>query len=171
MKFLPANERVELGLHKSKTSGRREKRQVSMEFVMPLDGHKVSGTSAFIAVAWKSIKRVSSGICMVELDRMIESQNVRFYGLPKAEDFAKEETLRFEAVDLVELRLEKMPAGTVALFFKVVQPIGKDLWDWLFAAEQAETLYAEFEECQTDLLSDRQKSVTLSSGGNSVTLQ
>ncbi len=160
MKFLPANERVELGLHKSKTSGKREKRQVQMEFVMLLDGKKISGIQKFIADAWKDVKRVGGGICMVELDRMVESQNVRFYALPKGEDFSKEMTLHLDAVDLFLLRLEKHKSGNVALFFSAVQPIGKDLWDWLFAAEQAEVLYAEFEECQTELLKEEPKAMT-----------
>jgi hypothetical protein len=152
MKFLREQERVELALHKSKTAGRREKRQVQMEFVMKLDGKKISGIQTFIAEAWKQMKHPGSGVSLTELSRMIESQNVRFYQWPKEEDLEHcDSVLTMEAVDLAKLRLEKMPHGEIYLFWTVIQPLGKQLWDWLFHSEQTESLYAEFEECQTEL--------------------
>jgi len=160
MKFLPAGERVQLGLHKSKTSGRREKRQVVMEFMMLLDGKKISGIQTFIADAWKGMRRVGSAQSMVELNREVESQNAKFFTFPKDEDVRNEVTLRMEDVKLFDLRLEKIGNGEIVLYFKAVQPIGKNLWDWLFAAEQAEVLYAEFEECQTELLKDEPHAMT-----------
>lgn len=160
MKFLPAKERVELGLHKSKTSGRREKRQVVMEFMMILDGKKISGIQTFIADAWKGMKRVGSAQSLVELNREVESQNVRFYALPKDEDVRGEVVMLAEDVNLFDLRLDKLGNGEIVMYFKFVQPIGKNLWDWLFAAEQAEVVYAEFEECQTELLKDEPKAMT-----------
>jgi hypothetical protein len=162
MKFLPAGERVEMALHKSKTTGRREKRHVVMEFAMVLDGQKISGISTFIADAWKGMKRPTSGQCLVELERGVESQTIRFYPLPKGEygPQTNEVVLTMEATDLGMLRLEKHKSGQIALFFQVMQPIGKDLWDWLFHSEQSATLYAEFEECQTELLKDEPKAMT-----------
>lgn len=170
MKFLE-EQRVELGLHKSKTSGLREKRKVTMEFGIVLDGQKVSRITTFIAEAWKGMKKVGSGVCLVELERSVDSQNVRFYTLPKDEDATNEVTLSMEAVDLYELRLEKHQSGTISLFFKVVQPIGKSLWDWLFAAEQAETVYAEFQECQAELLGNEARATIELSDGTKATFK
>ncbi len=151
-------DRVELALHKSKTSGKRERRQVVMEFVMKLDAKRISGIQAFIAEAWRNMRRVGSGICLTELDRQVESQNVRFFGLPKDEvdviTGANEPALEMEGVDLAELRLEKALTGEVFLFFKVTQPLSRGLWNWLYHSEQAETIYAEFGECQQELPMD-----------------
>jgi len=155
MKFLHAEDRVEVALHKSKTSGRREKRQVVMEFFMKLDAKRISSISTFIAEAWKAMRKAGSGVCLTELDRGIDSQNILFFALPSGEV-----ELEMEATDLTDLRLEKSAAGEIFLFFKIAQPMTKTLWNWLFHSEQAEVLYAEFEECQQELLKEEGKPQT-----------
>lgn len=145
MKFLQKGKRVELSLHKSKTSGKREKRNVMMEFIMKLDVEKVGEISTYIAEAWKSMRKAGSGVVWVELDRDVESQNIQFMTLNGEVD------MEMEDVALSDLKLEKIQGGDVLLHFNAAQPLGKKLWNWLFYAEQSELLFAEFEECQQEL--------------------
>lgn len=145
MKFL--EHRAELSLYKSRTHGPRAERQVTLELALVVDRLIAAGLPSFLGDAWNSMQPGSS-VCLIELDREVESQNLRFFDVADPERPA---WIELKEANLAELRLEKQDSGMICLFFKVVRPLTKTLWDWMYHAESTGTLYAEFQECQTEL--------------------
>ena len=157
MKFISEEQRVELTVCKVKAGGKTEKRTVSIEFGMLLGLTESQAMPSFLKDAWSSMRKSGSHASVIELDGEIESQNVSFYRLPKD----KSSDFELEGRKLENLRLEKL-GNQIFLYFRIQEILGKTLWDWLWYAF-LRTIYAEFEECQTELPvgNDKSKSATV----------
>lgn len=152
MQFVNEDHRIEVTICNAKAKGSSDKRVASIEFGMLVDLSASAGMPAFLKDAWSSMRKSGSQASVIELEGRIDSQNVRFYRLPKD----KTVDMELEGVTLESLRLEK--TGTqIFLYFKVQELLGKRLWDWLWYA-LLRTVYAEFEECQTEMHLPEEKS-------------
>lgn len=145
MKFLNDGQRVELTVCKVKAGGKTEKRTVSIEFGLLVGLSESQSMPNFLKDAWSSMRKSGSHASVIELDGEIESQNVSFYRLPKD----KSSDFELEGRKLESLRLEKT-GSQIFLYFRIQELLGKALWDWVWYAF-LRTIYAEFEECQTEL--------------------
>jgi hypothetical protein len=102
------------------------------------------------------MRKSGSHASVIELDGEIGSQNVSFYRLPKD----KTADFELEGRKLENLRLEKL-GSQIFLYFRIQEMLGKQLWDWIWYAF-LRTIYAEFEECQTELpVDENAKSATV----------
>jgi hypothetical protein len=147
MQFLKAKERVRLRVAKVRASGSTDERSVTIEFAMALDADTVRHLPKNIQDEYRGMKSPGTGVEGVNFESTIDSQNVRFWRLPKERGG---EEFEAENVDLKSLRLERADTKDVFLFFKMKCGMTKRAWDWLWYAFTRE-VFAEFEECQTEL--------------------
>ncbi|MGB7023879.1 MAG: hypothetical protein WBD73_08790 [Candidatus Acidiferrales bacterium] len=145
MKFMTEGTRVELTMVKVKAGGKTNKRTVTLEFGMMVGLTESQAMPSFLKDAWSGMRKSGSHASLIELDGEIESQNLSFYRLPKD----KTADFELEGRKLEGLRLEKL-GSQIFLYFRVQELLGKAIWDWIWYAF-LRTVYAEFEECQTEL--------------------
>jgi hypothetical protein len=145
MKFINEGQRVELTVCKVKAGGKTDKRTVSIEFGMMVGLTESQAMPGFLKDAWSSMRKSGSHAAVIELEGQIESQNVSFFRLPKE----KTVDFKLEGRKLEDLRLEKT-GSQIFLYFRISELLGKALWDWIWYAF-LRTIFAEFEECQTEL--------------------
>jgi hypothetical protein len=127
-------------------AGANDKRTVTMEFMLVLDGTNTKKMPAFVADAWQGMRKVDSGVVLEKIDRAIDSQNLFFYAHP--ED--KAARMEIEDAELADLRLEKFVDKKIYMFFSVTQDIGAELWKWVGVSLGRE-FAVRFEECQQEL--------------------
>ncbi len=154
MQFLDEGLRPEVTICNAKAKGTSDKRTVTVEFGMLVDLSASHGMPGFLKDAWSSMRKSGSHASVIELDGEIESQNVKFYRLPKD----KTTDIELAGVRLENLRLEKT-STQIFLYFKVQELLGKQLWDWLWYA-LLRTVYAEFEEGQMELSETKSKTAS-----------
>jgi hypothetical protein len=147
MNFLHGEPATWITFWKLRAKADAKARMVSMEFALQLDEINTKKMPAFVASAWASMRKADSGVVRADIERTIESQNLKF------SPFIEEEkvSLELEDVELHDLRLERNPMNRkIYLFFTITQVIGAELWDWAGLALGCE-IAIRFEECQGEL--------------------
>jgi hypothetical protein len=155
MQFLTDGLRPQVTICNAKAKGTSDKRTVTVELSMFVDLSTSQGMPNFLKDARSSMRKSGSHASVIELDGEIESQNLRFYRLPKD----KQTDMELSGVKLESLRLEKTRTQ-IFLYFKVQELLGKQLWDWLWYA-LLRTVYAEFEEGQMELAAPAEEGLRL----------
>lgn len=147
MNFLHGEPATWITFWKLRAKADAKARMVSMEFALQLDEINTKKMPAFVGSAWSSMRKADSGVVRADIERTIESQNLKFSTFPEEEKI----NLEIEDVELHDLRLEKNPMNRkVYLFFTITQVIGAELWDWAGRGLGTE-LAIRFEECQGEL--------------------
>lgn len=147
MKFISEKERVKLVVCKSRAKGLADDRTVVVEFGLFVDGDISRQLPANIRDGWKEIRVPNAGVTKIEFDSTVLSQNIRLYRLPTK---SAELDFEMENVDLKKICLERADTKDVFLYFQVQHAMTKNAWQWLWYSFARE-VFAEFEECQTEL--------------------
>jgi hypothetical protein len=126
--------------------GSTDKRAITVGFALPLSAEVVRGLPKNVQDEYRGMKSAGTGVTVVEFDSTVDSQNIKFFRLPKT----REVDFQMQDVDLEDLCLERTDAKDVVLTFKVTLGMTKASWDWIWYAFTRE-IFAEFEECQTEL--------------------
>ncbi len=147
MQFLKEKQRVKLKVQKARAGGNDEKRKISVEFALAIDAEIARSLPKNIQDEYRGMKSAGTGVTTVEFSNKIESQNIRFFRLPTK---GAELDFDMENADLENLRLERSDAKDVFFVFRVQYSMTKSAWSWLWYSFSRE-VFAEFEECQTEL--------------------